>query len=127
MKFALALTILALANISQAAQELTCLSQDFSPENFQGQGLKVSLDDHSKLVAIKKMPGSAFGDTGTISNPKVLSKYITGTVYDANFGHGELYGHLVVPDAKKVTYVYYEFSYSEDDESKVVQSFLNCK
>lgn len=127
MKYTLILTMIAMINVSQAAQVLTCKSRDFDPANYDGQALKITLDGSNRLIEAAKVEGSWFGDTGMVSNPKVLAKSAQGTIYEVNFNNDDYNGRVIVPNTSKISSVVYQFSYADDERVRRDNSVLYCK
>lgn len=128
MKLFISLIILFTVVSSNATDNvLVCSSEDFKPAEYVGQALKLTLDSNHKVLIVEKVEGSWFGDTGIVTNPKVISESTEQSVYDINFDNDEYYGHLTVPAAATIDSVIYEFSYPDDEQDRVSIKKLYCE
>lgn len=116
--------ILALACLSSTAfaeTSMICTSKDFNPADYVGQSLQVTLDG-DRVVAVEKMKGSWYCDSGKVNFPKQLASNAKSDVYDVNFQCDENDGRLILSHTHKTaTYTFH------DPEAGTVVSYLICK
>jgi hypothetical protein len=127
MKALIIFSLLSFAAVANANQTLVCNSSDFNAEKYDGQSLKITLDNNNRLLAVEKMEGSWFCDSGKVESPNVLAIHSTSVVYESNFGCDELYGRVIIPTSGKVSSINYEFGYPDDEANRKYSDKLNCK
>jgi hypothetical protein len=127
MKSLIFLGLLSLVSAANANQVLTCKSADFNPSNYDGQSLKINVDNSLNLVSVEKVEGSWFCDQGSVLSPKLLSSNGNAKVYDVNFKCDELNGRVILSKAAKISSITYEFTYSTDDKNEKYSAKLTCK
>jgi len=128
MKYAPFAFLIAFLASSAFAQSTTyiCSSPDFDPSNFDGQSLKVKMDEQGAVTSIEKMEGSWYCDDGKNLKPALLSSSAKNEVYDAQMNCDEAWGRLVVPAKFKPAKDKMKYSFS-DAESGVSTYSLSCK
>lgn len=109
------------------AVELICKSDDFNPENYEGQSLALELNQSGTITKISKMTGSWFCDQGQISNPTIIAENADTLTYDADFKCDEWDAQLVVTKISMIdSKVTYKFTWSDDESDKIYESELFC-
>lgn len=127
MKLIAIFALMSFLNTSYASEKLTCKSDDFNPEKYDGQALTVTFNETGKLTEVKKVEGSWFGDTGVVKNPKILSSSSKRIVYEVNFNNDEYDGRVIVSSVRPVTKITYQFSYADDEQNRTSTSVLSCE
>lgn len=108
---------------SFADTTVVCTSADFNADEYNGQSLKLTFS-LGKVVAVEKVEGSWYCDSGKINLPKVVDSNRKANIYDVNFNCDETDARLVVPKNMARMQVQYSFS---DAESGNLSWKLNCQ